>query len=148
MTDTADRGHPPGLGHRLVPHTADVIVEAWGPSKVSCVTEALSALVEEFAEVPEPVTASVLPLAAEPDSAEGALIALFEEVLYALDVFSVVPVRFHLFETEEGGLAGDMEVVSLDHVEVVGPEPKGVSYHGVALAPDAQGWWCHVLIDV
>jgi hypothetical protein len=52
------------------------------------------------------------------------LISLFEDAIYALDVFSVVPVRFHLAETEDGGITGDMEVVPAEEVEVIGPVPR------------------------
>ena len=56
--------------------------------------------------------------------------------------------RFHLAETEGGGIAGDMEVVPADKVEVVGPVPKAVSYHELSMAPVEGGWRCRVLIDV
>lgn len=135
-------------GHRLVPHTADCIIEAWGPDRPSCLTEALAALVEEFAEAPDAPSVRVVPLAAGPGGAEDALVSLLEDVIYALDVFSVVPVRFHLTETEAGGVAGDMEVVPADAVVASGPVPKAVSYHELSMAPWEGGWQCHVLIDV
>lgn len=36
---------------------------------------------------------------------------LFEDVICALGVFSMVPLRFHLTETEAGGIAGSMAVI-------------------------------------
>jgi len=136
------------VGHRLVPHTADCIIEAWGSDRSSCLTEALYALVEEFAEVPDAAASRLMPLATELRGAEDALVSLFEDVIYALDVFSVVPVRFHLAETESGGVAGDMEVVPVDQAVLVGPVPKAVSYHDLSMIPREGGWWCHVLVDV
>jgi len=112
------------------------------------VTEALYALVDEFAEVPDAATSRVLPLATESRGAEDALVSLLEDVIYALDVFSVVPIRFHLAETESGGIAGDMEVVSIDQAELVGPVPKAVSYHGLSMVSHDGGWRCRVLVDV
>jgi SHS2 domain-containing protein len=148
-TTGSDRAHDiPVAGHRLAPHTADCIIEAWGPDRASCLTEALCALVEEFAEVPDAAAVRVLPLAAGPGGAEDALVSLLEDVIYTLDVFSVVPVRFHLAETEGDGFAGDMEVVPVDQAVAVGPVPKAVSYHGLSMAPHEGGWRCHVLIDV
>lgn len=143
----ADRA-PPAAGHRLLPHTADRIIEAWGPDRASCLTEALAALVESFADVPDAVVVRVLPLATAPGGAEDALVSLLEDVIYAVDAFGVVPVRFHLAETEEGGIAGDMEVVAGDGVDIVGPVPKGVSYHGLSVAPVQGSWRCRVLVDV
>jgi SHS2 domain-containing protein len=137
-----------GAGHRLLPHTADCIVEAWGPDRASCLAEALAGLVASFAEVPDAAATRVLPLAASPSGAEDALVSLFEDVIYAVDVFDVVPVRFHLAETEDGGIAGDMEVVASNEADIVGPAPKGVSYHGLSAGPTEGGWRCRVLVDV
>jgi protein archease len=135
-------------GHRLLAHTADSIIEAWGPDRVSCLVQALLGLVESFAEVPDVPATRLMPFAVAPQGPEDTLVSLFEDVIYALDVFSVVPVRFHLAETEGGGIAGDMEVVPADDVEVVGPVPKAVSYHELSMAPVKGGWQCRVLIDV
>ncbi len=138
---------PPG-GRRLVPHTADCIIEAWGPDRVSCTTQALLALVESFAVVPDVPVTRLVPLSVTSTGAEDALVSLLEDVIFGVDALSVVPVRFHLAETEEGGIAGDMEVVPVDRVEVVGPAPKGVSYHGLSITSFGGDWRCHVLIDV
>lgn len=135
-------------GHRQVAHAADHIIEAWGPDRVTCMTEALLGLVESFAEVADTATTQPLPLDAPPGGAEDALVSMLEDVIYTMDVFGLVPVRFHLSETEDGGVAGDMEVVAADQVELVGPVPKAVSYHDLSVEPLAGGWRCHVLIDV
>ncbi len=135
-------------GHRLVPHTADCIIEAWGPDRASCLAEALCALVDEFAEVPDPAAPQVLPLGTGPGTDESALVSLLEDVIYALDVFAVVPVRFHLTETEGGGVAGHMEVVPVDQVVVTGPVPKAVSFHELSMETHEGMWRCRVLVDV
>ncbi len=135
-------------GHRLVPHTADCVIEAWAPNPVGCIGEALQALVEEFAEVQEEPSSRTLPLTATEGVGEDALVQLLEEVIYAVDVFSVVPIRFHLADTEDGGVAGDMEVIPASRAEIVGPLPKGVSYHNLSMNCGDGTWRCHVLIDV
>lgn len=135
-------------GHRLVSHTADCIIEGWGPDLASCVTQALIALVEEFAVVTDSPSPTVLPVAVSPTGPEDELVALLEEVIYTVDVLSMVPVRFHLAATQDGGLAGDMEVVPLEGVVATGPAPKGVSYHDLSVREGDRGWRCHVLIDV
>ncbi len=134
-------------GHRQLPHTADRALEAWGPDRAACLTEALLALVETFAEVRDLATTEVLPLGAV-SGPQDALVSLLEEVIYVVDALGVVPVRFHLAEAEDGSLAGDMEVVPASEVELVGPVPKGVSYHALEIAPWDGGWRCRVLVDV
>ena len=135
-------------GHRQLPHTADRLLEAWGPDRATCLTEALLALVDTFAEVYDSVTTEVLPLATSARGAEDALVSLLEEVIYVVDALGVVPVRFHLAEAEDGGLAGDMEVVPASRVDLVGPVPKAVSYHALEAAPFDGGWRCRALVDV
>lgn len=124
------------------------MLEAWGPDRAGCTTEALLGLVETFAGAQDPVTTRVLPLEASATGAEDALVSLLEEVIYVVDALGVVPVRFHLVQAEDGGLTGDMEVVPASQVDLVGPVPKAVSYHGLEIAPVATGWRCRVLVDL
>jgi SHS2 domain-containing protein len=135
-------------GHRLVPHTADCIIEAWGPDRAACLTEALLGLVEGFAAVGDACATQVVPIAAGPGAAEDELVALLEQVIFSVDVSSVVPVRFHLGETEAGAIAGDMEVVPAADAVIVGPVPKGVSYHELSMVEGEGGWRCRALVDV
>ncbi len=135
-------------GHRLVPHTSDCIIEAWGPDRESCLAEALAALVEEFAELPDAPTTRLVPVATGTGSDEDVLVSLLEEVIYVVDVFSVVPVRVHLGAAEGGGVAGDLEVVPASEVGLRGPMPKAVSYHELAFGPSDGSWRCHVVVDV
>jgi len=150
MSGMPKRGHAgPGAGHRLVPHTADRIIEAWGPDRASCLAEALTGMVESFARpkgTEEP--GRVLPLSAPPGRPEDTLVALAEQVIYALDVFEAVPVGFRLEETEAGGMAGTMDVVPTQAVEVLGAPPKAVSYHELFMEPTEDGWRCRMLVDV
>ena len=138
----------PAAGHRLLPHTADCIIEAWGPDVASCLTEALEALVAEFADVTNVAGDEVLPLRAGPERAQDLLVSLLEDVIYTVDVFSVVPVRFQLSEAADGAISGDMEVVHVEKVRITGPAPKAVSYHGLSMSVHEGGWRCRALIDV
>jgi len=134
-------------GHQVLPRTAVSIIEAWGPDQASCVSEALLALVESFADVPDAAATRILPLDGAPGGPQDALVSLLEDVIYALDVFSVVPVRFHLAETEVGGITGDMEVVPDTEVRLVGPVPTAVAYRELSMAPVEGGWRCRVLVE-
>ena len=135
-------------GHRLRPHTADCLIEAWGSDRLSCLSEALQGLVDVFAEVSDPPVLRSLPLAVTADSDPDMLLQLLQEVIYVVDVFGVVPVRFHLAEAEEGGVAGDMDVVAAREATLVGPVPKGVSRSGLEMAADGGRWHCQAVVDV
>lgn len=144
----AEKGSGGESGHRLAPHTADCIIEAWGPDRVSCLVEAMKALVDVFAVEPDEAVSRPIPVSVEPTSDRDLLVSLLEEEIYTIDVWGVVPIRFHLAETEDGGVAGDMEVVDAGVVELVGPVPKAVSYHGLEMGEHAGSWTCRVVLDV
>jgi SHS2 domain-containing protein len=38
------------VGYRLLPHTADVVVQAWAPTRAACLAEAVRGLVAVFAD--------------------------------------------------------------------------------------------------
>lgn len=135
-------------GHRLSPAPGACLVEAWGPDRAACVTEALDGLVEEFCEPPDVPSTQLLPLSSGSGGADDVLVSLLEDVIDALDVFAVVPVRFHLGEVEDGSIAGDMEVVPASRVTVIGPLPRAVCHRDVSLVAAADGWRCRVLVEV
>jgi SHS2 domain-containing protein len=80
-------------GHRLVPHTADCVIEAWGPDRAVCLTEALLGLMEGFAAVGDAKPTQVVLIDARPGAPKDELVALFEQVIFGVNVLSVVPVR-------------------------------------------------------
>ncbi len=139
----------PAAGHRVAPHTADAIVEAWGPTRVLCLEQAVAGLVELFADLPDAVVTEPVPLAVEADRDEELLVLLLEEVLYQLEVLGVVPVQVALEETERGGVAGYAHVVPVGTVEEVGAVPKAIARHQLTFAPDDVGvWHARVTVDV
>ncbi len=144
--DAGSRPETPA-GHVLFPRAAGCIIEAWGPDRASCVRETLIGMVESFAVVPDAPAARLVPLAADPAGPEDLLVDILEDVIYAMDVFGTVPVRFHLAETEEGGMSGDMEMVDAADATIVGPVPTGVSHHDLSVERTPEGWRTHVLVD-
>jgi SHS2 domain-containing protein len=135
-------------GHELLPHTADVVVAAWGPTAELCFTEAVRGLVACFADVGSARAGRTLPFRCEPGTDTELLIQLLEEVIYLLDVHEVVPVRAKVSRTREGGISGEFAVVELSSVGLVGAAPKAISRHGLRFVHDGAGWRCTVVVDV
>jgi SHS2 domain-containing protein len=135
-------------GHRSLLRTAGYVIEAWGPDQVTCLTEALVALVEQFADVTDTPTTRPLPIGAEAGEPSEVLLSLLESVIDTIDVFAVVPVHFHLDDTADGGVTGDMEVVPARSLRLAGPAPTAASHHDLSMVGDENGWRCHALIDV
>lgn len=135
-------------GHRLRPHVADIVLEAWGPDRCACFAAAVTGLVAAFADpgsaAPDHTVAFSLP----PASDEDLLVRLLEEVIFLVDADGRVPVAVRVV-ADDGGLRGELDTVGVDRVEEVGALPKGVSRTAVEMQPrDADGWHCRVLVDV
>lgn len=147
--DPLESGVPDPLaaGHRLVSGVSDIVIEAWGPDRAACLTEAMNALSEVVAKPQDVPAVQVVPVEAGPGEAADALVTLLQQVLDDLAVLNVVPVRVHLAETEDGGVAGDMEVVSLSSVRATGRRPTGLFHHDLTMEPRDGGWRCHVRVD-
>lgn len=136
-----------GSGHRAVPHTADVRIEAWGASRERCLVEAALGMVECFADVTAVRPTSVERVRFEEDSDEELLTALLDEVVFRLDVDGRVPVDLEA-DTTDGDLDVRLALADLADVEVTGATPKGVSWHGLHFGPGPYGWSCEVTVDV
>lgn len=151
--DTQHRGGSGPVRGSKPAHTLEVrsrwcSIEAWGPDRAGCFAEALRALVSQYARVTDPPVSRTLPLAAGPGPAEELLASLLEEVVGTIEVFSLVPVRFHLVDAEDGGVSGDMEVVALSEAHVVGRAPRSVDRGGLTVVGNGGGWRCRVLVGL
>jgi len=135
-------------GFQLMPHTADVMVSAWGSTLEGCLTEAAHGLVASFAEVSDAAPEDRVEFTCEPGPESELLVELLDEVIYAIDAWDVVPVRIDVRRTDEGGLAGEFGVVERGHVRVVGPAPKAVTRHDLSVEQVDSGWRCRVVVDV
>lgn len=135
-------------GHRTRPHTADVRIEAWGPTAAACYEEAVAALVAVFADVSGAPAGIPHRFAVGPGSPERLLVALLDEVLTALDADGLVPRAAHV-EQRGDTLAGELVQVPVGAVRVTGSAAKGVSFEGLLFGPDGRGRWrCRATVDV
>ncbi|MCW3845382.1 archease [Micromonospora yasonensis] len=138
----------PPRGHRNVPHTADVRIEAWAPDREGCVAEAVSALVGTFVDAtgvnPEAETEHRVPPGDDPDL----LVAVLDEVIFRLETEGQVPLETEVRAADDEGLLVRWRVADTDAVEAVGAVPKAVSLHELRFGPDGAGWSCAVTLDV
>ncbi|GHH17074.1 archease [Streptomyces lanatus] len=134
-------------GHRAVPHTADVRIEAWGVNRERCLVEAALGMVECFADVTAVRPTSVERVRLVEDSDEELLTALLDEVVVRLDVDGRVPVDLEADATE-GDVDVRLSLADLADVRVTGASPKDLTWHGLRIGPDPYGWSCAVTVDV
>lgn len=134
-------------GHRLVPHTADVRIEAWGVSLECCLAEAVMGMVGCFADVSAVRPTAVERVTFAEAGGDDLLAALLDEVVYRLEVHGQVPVDVEA-DADDSGLEVRLAVAALADVEIIGAAPKGISWHELHIGPDAYGWSCAVTVDV
>jgi SHS2 domain-containing protein len=144
----ADDGAGAGRGHRTLPHTADLRIEAWAATREDCVAEAVQGLVDSFAEIPagQPGRAAeaVLPAGAD----EDLLVAALDEVIYRMDADDELPASAQV-RPDGGGAVLVLTQVPVAAAEIVGAVPKAVSLHQLHCAPDESGRWsATVTVDV
>ncbi len=136
-------------GHRTVPHTADLRIEAWGPTREECLAEAVRGLVGSVAVVAgrQPRRRVRCHLTAGSD--EDLLVAVMDEVIYRLDTDGEVPVAVAAAPAPDGGAIVLLTLAPVSEAEIVGAVPKAASLHELRCEREAAGSWsCAITVDV
>jgi SHS2 domain-containing protein len=136
------------IGHRLVPHSSDMIVEAWAPTRSGCLEELVRGVVETFADTHNATATREVPLEVGAALDDDVVVALIVDVCYLLDADGLVVVDVALEEADDGNFDGNFFVAPVDAVIPTGAVPKGVSRSDLQFAPDGVLWRGRVLIDV
>ncbi|MFC4106145.1 archease [Micromonospora zhanjiangensis] len=134
-------------GHRCVPHTADVRIEAWAPTREGCVAEAVAALVDSFADLSGATPVGDAAFHVGPGEDGDLLVGVLDEVIYRMDVEGRLPVRADVTAVTDG-FDIRLEMTDTDRAEPVGAVPKAVALHELRFGREADGWTCGVTLDV
>ncbi len=137
----------PARGHRLVPHTADVRIEAWAPDRAGCLTEAVAAMVESFADLAGARLHAEREFRPPPAADEDLLVAVLDEVIYRMETADELPLVTEITD-DAGGLRVRWGVTGTGEVELTGAVPKAVSLHELRFGGDDRGWCGAVTLDV
>jgi SHS2 domain-containing protein len=135
-------------GHRAIPHTADVILEAWAPDVAGCLEEAVAALASTYGEVDDGTALTARTVEVPPGQRETQLLDLLDEVIFALDTAEGVPVAADVRLVADGSLQVVLRLVPLDRVAPTGSVPKGISRSELELRDSPKGVSCRFLVDV
>ncbi len=132
-------------GHWTVPGPRADRVEAWAPTRLGCVAEAVAGVIEAFADVgdqqPSRYHRVILPGREDPE----VLRAVLDEVLYDVRSVGVLPVWISLRSRPEGA---ELEIGGIDTDEVRAPQraPVRVSLHRLARRPGSREWTASVVL--
>jgi protein archease len=134
-------------GYCSVPHTADLRIEAWAPTRNGCIRQAVLGTVDSFLDTSSARPNHTLMRRLTADHDDDLLAAVLDEVIYLLDTEGQAPV-----DVEVSGTDGDVEVtfamVDAGTLPQVGAIPKAVSLNELRLAREQASWRCAVTLDV
>ena len=136
----------PRSGHRGVPHTADLRIEAWAPTLQACLREAVAALVESITDTTDAAPETTFDTEVPVRDDQDALVRVLDEVIYLLDVQGMVPLDAQIMEIESGYRLR-MPAVFVGTVEV-STVPKAVTLQDLGCDFDGRRWNCAATIDV
>lgn len=142
---TADPGS--ARGHAVRPHTADVVIEAWGPTAAACYEEAVTAFVEIFADTRGSPSGEVAAFDVGPGRPEDLLVLLLEEVLLDAEARGHVATATRV-DVRGNHLVGTFTFVPAEELDIVGSIPKGVAYHELEFGRADGVWRCRATVDV
>ncbi|MFD7581782.1 archease [Kitasatospora sp. NPDC059817] len=141
-----------GSGHRTVPHTADLRVEAWAPTAEGCIGELVHAVVGGFADLSGARIVGERGCTVLAVSDADLLAGVLEEVVYRMDADGELPAGLALGPIRGLDGARTVEVrfrmADAATAALVGAVPKAVSLHDLDLRAGPDGWTCRVTVDV
>lgn len=137
-------------GYRLLPHTADAAVAAWGATLEALfeqmATGMYAVMVENLDAVRETERRHIEVTAAD---RERLLVAWLLELLFLTDTERLVFGRFSVAVTDGRVLRADAYGERLDpRRHRAGAVVKAVTLHGLAITEDTEGMRAEVLFDV
>lgn len=151
LVTTRDAGRIPrtrsGDGRRAPVHRADLRIEAWGPTRESCLAEAVRALVDSFVRRALPLSSSKVSFEVISPADDALLVAVLSEVITRIRARNEVPIVTDVAATP-GGVLLRCEVVDTGAVLSCGVLPKGLTRHRARIGRSGNGWWCSVRVDV
>ena len=134
-------------GRRTVPHTADLRIEAWAPTRDACIEQAVRGTVESFLDTCSAGRKCIRRRTLRAASDEDLLAAVLEEVIYLLDTEGEVPVDVDLRE-RGGSVELCFTMADARSLAQLGTIPKAVCLNEIRLSQDSTGWRALVTLDV
>lgn len=131
-----------------MPHTADVRIEAWAPTREACVAEAVTALVDTFTDADGVRPAAEREFRAPAADDADLLVSVLDEVIFRMETEGELPLSTEVTDDGTGGLLVRWRTTDTDAVELVGAVPKAVALHELRFGRDGAGWSCAVTLDV
>lgn len=138
----------PDHGHRTLPHTADVIIEAWATDFETCCREAVVGLIQVCVDGSRASVCDSRRFVVPAASLDAMLLDVLDEVIFMLDTETAVPVAAAVDSGPGGGLQVELALAEQHTVTPTGSAPKAVSRSGLTVVEEDGRFRCTFLIDV
>lgn len=135
-------------GYRLLPHTADVALQAWGPSLEDAYAAAVRGLIAVTFDVRRIRRTAERRVGVTASTSDRLLVRLLNEVLYLQDATGFLTGRARVTMTEDG-LSADLrgETYSPARHRRTGPQVKAITFHDLSIdvGPPTR---IHLILDI
>lgn len=133
-------------GRRTMPHTADVIIEAWGSDAATCAEEAAAGLLGVCISGAPGETTDGPDLYVAEGPYREMVESILEHLVYLFDTSDLVPVGVVVRPRRDGDLEVRTRVAAVDTVQLTGAVPKGIVLQSVQAS--RTGHRCRFIVDV
>lgn len=142
-------GALPVTGHRLLEHTADIGIEAWGASRAELFVAAARGLLEVLWGPRPPAAEHWSAVQVEGGDREELLVNWLQELLFRLEVERFLATDFVIGRISDTGLSGRLGGVTLvPGRHRLAREVKAVTWHRLEVAGAPGAWRACLYLDL
>jgi SHS2 domain-containing protein len=134
--------------YRVLPHTADVGIAAWGATVAEAFENAAYGLFDLMFDLAAAGGEEACRVEAEGDTPAELLVAWLSALLAEAEIRGLAFCRFEVEEIGGGRLRGTAAGGPVEALELRGPPIKAVTHHEAAVEAVEGGWEARVILDV
>ena len=142
-----NQANPDG-GWRLLDHTADIRLEVWGTSLEKLFIYAAKSLSTLLTSPTEPNSEEQIQVALEGGELDELLVNWLREILYFTQTRRIVVTDADIVELSETSLKARLKVRKKRIGAETSIEVKGVTYHGISIRVNDQGYTAQIIVDI
>lgn len=135
--------------YRFLEHTADVGIEAWGPSFSDVLQEMAYGLTSLIFGQSSTVETTKVAIQIEAADRVELLVGWLNEIVFWIESNDVIPARFYIDKANECSLSAEISGEPFSAKQhSVEHQVKSVTYHQACVKETADGWFAQVFVDL
>ena len=132
----------------MLDHTADIRLEVWGTSLEKLFIYAAKSLSTLLTSPTEPNSEEQIQVALEGGELDELLVNWLREILYFTQTRRIVVTDADIVELSETSLKARLKVRKKRIGAETSIEVKGVTYHGISIRVNDQGYTAQIIVDI